>query len=502
MHKRNCKRDSDPFAIEHLTGDVRRRTARGGFVTLGGQAVRFVLTLGSTMVLARLLTPADFGLVAMVTAVTGFLATFKDLGLSQATVQRQKIEQGEVSTLFWVNVVASMVLTLLVVGLAPILARLYHEPSLTAITLALSLGFVISGLGIQHAALLQRQMRFRRLVVIDLMSLSLGIFAGIVVALAGYGYWALVAMPLATSASATAGYWFSSRWRPGRPVWSSGAKGMLRFGGYLTGFNTVNYLARNLDNVLIGWRWGAAPLGLYSRAYQLLMLPLQQINAPIGSVMIPTLSRLQGETARYRKGFLEVLEKLVLVTSPLIGYLIATSDWVVDVFLGPQWHDAARIFLWLGVGAFVQTVGNTTGWLFITQQRTKDMFIWGILGSGLSVASFVVGLPFGPIGVAAAYAISGILIRTPLNIWYVSRRGPVSARDIYRASLPPMLAGLAVLAAVVIFRLVFPGLQPLPGLVLCGLVALAVLIPLVRFSHLGTGALADLRLMLGRPSQN
>lgn len=500
VRKRRNQRDSSAFAIEHLTQDLRRRTARGGFVTLTGQGARFMLQLGSTMALARLLTPADFGLVAMVTAVTGFLTLFKDLGLSEATVQKQEIDQGEVSTLFWVNVAASAFLTLVVLALAPVLARLYHEPSLTPITVAVSLGFVISGLGVQHAALLQRQMRFSKLVTIDLVSLSLGIVAGIAMAIASYGYWALVAMPLVSSGSATVGYWLSSRWRPSRPAWSPGSKGLLAFGGYLTGFNTVNYMARNLDNVLIGWRWGATPLGLYSRAYQLLLLPLQQINAPVSNVMIPALSRLQGEPERYRRAYLEILEKLVFVTSCLIGFLIASSDWVVDVFLGPQWHDAARIFLWLGIAALVQPVGNTTGWLFITQQKTKEMFIYGIMASSLSVASFVIGLPFGPTGVAAAYAISGLAIRFPLSLWYVGRRGPVSTGDIYGATLRPLLAGLAVLAAVVALRLIFPGLQPLRGLVLGALVALAVVIPLLRFTRLGKGALADIRLMLARAS--
>jgi O-antigen/teichoic acid export membrane protein len=489
---------TDVFATDHLSRDLRRRTARGGFVTLSGQGVRFVLSVGSTMVLARLLTPEDFGLVAMVTAVTGFLAVFKDLGLSQATVQRQEIHQDEVSTLFWVNVGTSVLLGIVVALLAPLLARLYEEDALTTITLALSIGFVLSGLGVQHAALLQRQMRFTALVAIDLASLALGVLAGIATALAGAGYWALVAMPLVTSATATAGYWLRSGWRPSKPGWAPGTGSLLSFGGYLTGFNTVNYVSRNLDNVLIGWRWGAASLGLYSRAYQLLLLPLHQINAPIGNVMVPSLSRLQGEPERYRRAYLDVLAKMLLVTSCLIGFLIATSDWVVDVFLGPQWHDAAQIFLWLGIAALVQPVANTTGWLFITQQKTRQMFVWGIIGAALSVASFLVGLPFGAVGVAAAYAISGLVIRFPLLMWYVGRIGPVSAGDMYRASFKPVLMGLAVLLAVGAFRLAASDLQPLWGLVLGACIALAVAAPMLRFTELGRSALADVRLLMRR----
>lgn len=469
---------------------------RGGAITMSGQGMRFLLQVASTMALARLLTPADFGLVAMVTAITGFLSLYKDLGLSMATVQRTEIDHTEVSTLFWVNVLVSVLLAVLVVCLSPLVAWLYREPSLLGITVAMAAGFILSGLGVQHAALLQRQMRFGSLTLIDLTSFALGVGAGIGLAVYGAGYWALVAMPLVTSGSATVGYWFRARWRPGRPRWGPGVKGMLAFGGYLTGFNTVNYLSRNLDNVLIGWRWGAAPLGLYSRAYQLLLLPLQQINQPTTNVMIPALSRLQNERERYRRAYLEVLEKMNLLTLPLIALLVGTADWVVDVFLGPQWHGAAGIFVWLSIAALAQPVTNTTGWLFITQRRTRDMFVWGLVGSGLSIASFVVGLPYGPKGVAAAYAVSGLLIRTPLVIWYVGRKGPVSAGDIYRASIRPWFVGLGVLGVVLVFRRLFPELEPLPGLLLATLVVIIVLLPFMVFSKMGREALKDLRHLL------
>jgi len=326
--------------------------------------------------------------------------------------------------------------------------------------------------------------------------MAISVAVAIVMALCGTGYWALVAMSIVTAAVATVGYWVACSWRPGRPRRAAGVREMLAFGGYLTGFNTVNYFARNMDNVLIGWRWGPGPLGLYSRAYSILMLPLQQINAPAATVAVPSLSRLQDEPDRYRRAYREVLGKLTLVTAPLVALMTATSGWIIAIVLGPQWHGAAAIFAWLGIAAFVQPVTNTTGWLFITQHRTREFFIWGLIGSAIAVASFVVGLPHGPVGVAAAYAISSLLIGTPCLLWYVGRRGPVSAKDILQACLKPWLTGLAVLAVIALLRLAFPHLGPVVGLALAAALTAAIMLPVLRFTRLGKESVADLRSLL------
>ncbi len=498
---RNASRAGDFFATAHLADDLRGRALRGGAVTLIGQGAILCLQVGSTMVLARLLTPSVFGLIAMMTAVTGFLALFKDLGLSTATVQKRQVTHDEVNLLFWVNVTVSGVLMIVVAALGPALALLYREPALTLITAVMSIGFLFDGLGVQHAALLQRQMRFLALTVIQVSSMAISVAVAIVMALCGTGYWALVAMSIVTAAAATAGYWVACSWRPGRPRRAAGVREMLAFGGYLTGFNTVNYFARNMDNVLIGWRWGAGPLGLYSRAYSILMMPLQQINAPAATVAVPAMSRLQDEPDRYRRAYREVLGKLTLITAPLVAFLTATSGWTIAIVLGPKWHGAAAIFAWLGIAALVQPVANTTGWLFITQHRTREFFHWGLIGSAMSVASFVIGLPHGPVGVAAAYAISGLAIRTPFLVWYVGRRGPVSAKDILQASLRPWLIGLAVLAAIVLLRFALPGVGKVEGLALAAAVTAAIMLPVLRFTRIGKEAVADLRLLLRRRAE-
>ena len=481
------------FRTDHLKSNLAARSVRGGAVTLAAQGLRFGVQIGSTMILARLLVPGDFGLIGMAVAVTGFISLFRDLGLSQATVQRESITHADVNALFWVNVAVSTALALLTVAMAPLLGWFYDDSRVTGITMALAGGFILGGIAAQHQALIDRQMRFTSRGAVDVASLTIGAVAGVVSALAGAGYWALVIQSLAMSLSAAIGFWLLSRWRPGRPAWSASARSMLHFGGNITGFHVVNYLGRNVDNLLIGRVWGAGPLGLYTRAYQLLMLPIRQVNAPLASVALPALGRLRGEPERYRAVYLRVLEKIALLTMPGVALLVATSDWVVRLVLGPGWEGAAAIFTWLGVAALMQPAANTTGWLFISQERGRDMFRWGLIGTAISVAAIVAGLPWGAVGVAAVYAASDILIKTPLLFWQVGRSGPVRTADLYRALLTPALASAATLAVVLLFRNLAPTMPPLNGLLIAvSLGFLATVVTLVLTPG-GRAALRDIR---------
>lgn len=481
------------FRTDHLKPNLAARSVRGGAVTLAAQGLRFGIQIGSTMILARLLVPGDFGLIGMAVAVTGFIALFRDLGLSQATVQRETITHEDVNALFWVNVGVSSLLALLAVALAPILGWFYGDPRVTGITMALGAGFVLGGIAVQHQALMDRQMRFTSRGAVDVGSLAVGAGAGVVAALLGAGYWALVIQTLTMTLSSAVGFWMLSRWRPGRPAWSASARSMLHFGGHLTGFQVVNYLGRNIDNLLIGRVWGAGSLGLYTRAYQLLMLPIRQVNAPLAAVGLPALGRLRGEPARYRAVYLRVLEKIALITMPGVALLIATSDWVVRLVLGPGWEGAAAIFTWLGVAALIQPAANTTGWLFISQERGRDMLRWGILGTVISVLAIVVGLPWGAVGVAVCYAVSDTVIKTPLLFWYVGRSGPVRTADLYRTLVTPALAAAATLGGVLAFRQWTSIASPLQGLLLSALLGLGATVLTLVLTPGGRAALKDIR---------
>jgi PST family polysaccharide transporter len=293
------------------------------------------------------------------------------------------------------------------------------------------------------------------------------------------------------------GIWIVSGWKPGRPARYSGVRPMFAFGRNLTGFHVINYFARNLDNMLIGKFWGSGQLGLYAKAYQLLLLPIDQINSPIAAVAVPTLSRLTDSPERYRKAYLRILEKIAMVTMPGMAFMIACSDWIVRLVLGPQWIEAGRIFALLGIVGLVQPIANTTGWLFITQGRTRDMFRWGLMGASIIIAGIIIGLPWGAVGVAATYSSSFLFVVTPLLFWFVGRRGPVRTIDFYRTVAPVACAALCVLAMLLTFRRWMPAISPLRGLLIAFFATIIATALILFILPEGRSALRDSRRVLG-----
>jgi len=435
------------FDTEHLKVDLKERSVRGGAVTMTAQAIKFLLHTGSTIVLARLLTPQDYGLVAMVTAIAGFVMLFKDMGLSMATIQKAEINHSQVSTLFWINVAVSLVLALILAIAAPIISWFYSEPRLTYITLVLAGTFIFSGLTVQHQALLRRQMRFSALAAIEIGSMGIGITTGIVLARYGVKYWALVGLSAATALSYVVLVWVFCGWRPGLPVRRAGIFSMLAFGGHLTGFGIVNYFARNFDNILLGRFYGAGVLGLYSRAYNIMMLPISQIRNPLESVAIPALSHIQNDPVRYKKYYIKLVTLLAFIAMPLMVFLFVCADEVIGLLLGSKWSGAADIFKILCIAAFIQPVATTWGLVLVSLGQSKRYLKWGIANSILIILSFILGLPWGAIGVAAGYTVATYVLLAP-TLWYCFRRSPISITDFFSSILRPMISSLCMGAAI------------------------------------------------------
>ena len=426
---------------EYLHDGLRTRTVRGGAFTVTSQAIKFAIGLASTMILARILAIRDYGLLGMVAAFIGLIGLFKDLGLSQATIQRKEITHEQISALFWVNVALGVGAFLAVAALSPAVAWFYHQPRLIGIMTALGTGYLLGGLTVQHQALLQRQMRFSRLAVIDVGSVIFSVAVAISLALLGARYWALVAQVVAYAAANAAGVWIGCGWRPSLHVRGAGVRSMLSFGGYLTGSNVINYVARNADNVLIGRVWGAYSLGLYSKAYGLLLLPLSQINNPIGAVVIPGLSRLREDHARYRTYYIGALTMVAFVTMPLALFTIIFAHELIPIILGARWIGAVPIFRLLGIAALVQPVCHTFGWLYISSGRTDRAFRWSAVNTVFMVLAFVIGLPHGAKGVALAFSVVMVGLSLP-SLLYATHGLPVSLKDVGRAIWLPFLGSI------------------------------------------------------------
>jgi O-antigen/teichoic acid export membrane protein len=430
------------FRTDTLKAELKSHSIRGGAITMIAQLSKFVMQFGSVVVLARLLEPEDYGLLGMVTVIVGFVGIFKDLGLSMATVQREKITHAQISTLFWLNVAISGGVMLLTAALAPVIAWFYKEPRLTNITLVLAIGFIFGGLTVQHQALLKRQMRLAALAKIEIFTMILSIATAISLAWFGAGYWALVAMQLMMSVGNCVGVWLMCGWRPGLPKPNSGVGPMLAFGGWSTGFTVVNYFTRNLDNLLIGKYWGPQELGLYAQAYKLLVLPIQQINFPLSTVALPGLCSLQSQPERYRSYYGKAVQLMVMVGMPIVLFMLVDAQKLIVNLLGPQWQDAVIIFRALAPIAFIGTFNVATGWVFVSLGRTDRQFRWNLVASGLTVIGFLIGVKWAALGVAIAASITFSFLRYP-GIVYCYKSSPLTVPDLMGVLWRPTVASVA-----------------------------------------------------------
>jgi O-antigen/teichoic acid export membrane protein len=461
--------------------DLRQRVIRGGFAKFFSQGTTFLIRMGSLMILARLLDPKDFGLVGMVTAVTGVFNVFRDFGLSAAAVQRNTITREQASTLFWINLLVGTTLGVLVAAMAPFVVKFYREPRLLGVTVALATGFLFNSAGVQQSAILEREMRFTTLSVIDIVSWLTSATVGITMALHGFGYWSLVASTTATPLVYTVCLWLTTGWVPGRPQQGIGIRSMMRFGGTLTLNGLVMYIATNFEKVLLGRFWGADAVGIYGRAYQLVNIPNDNLNSAAGGVAFATLSRLKDDPPRYRSYFLKGYALILSLTVPITMVCALFAGDMITVFLGAKWHSAITIFRLLAPTVLAFAIINPMGWLLISLGLVGRGLRMSLVLAPVMIAGYAIGLPYGPKGVALAYSVMMVVCAIPLIAWAV-RGTVISVRDILATLSRPLLSG--IVAAGLVFGLQFwygAYLLPLPRLVLGVVLVLAAYLGMLLY---------------------
>jgi O-antigen/teichoic acid export membrane protein len=430
------------FESGHVPEDLGRKAVRGGAISGAGQAAQFAVLAIGTVVLARLLTPKDYGLVAMVTAITSVVAGFKDLGLAASTVQQPEVTHQQTSTLFWVNVAFGLLLTVLISVAAPALAWFYDEPRVSALAVAIASTFLISGLGTQHHSLLRRQLRFTELATIELVATVVAVGVAIGAALNGASYWSLVLLYVLVPVCIAIGAWLRCSWRPGRPARSAAIAGMLSYGGYLTGFNIVNSMLRSFDRILIGLTASAVPLGLYSRASFLVFIPTERLSGAATSVAIPILSRLQDDLPRYRAFVLMATLLYGAIAIPFGWFAFAGADSIVLAVLGEKWMGTSPILRALAPMAVFATLEAAAMWVSASAGHTARQFrvgVWLAIVAGVAMA---VGLRWGVIGVATAFS-SAYAVSWIAGLRYCLEPSPVNLSDVMRVLWRPMLASIA-----------------------------------------------------------
>ncbi|MCF3936472.1 lipopolysaccharide biosynthesis protein [Acuticoccus sp. M5D2P5] len=476
---------------------IGRIALKGGLLTGGAQIVKVGVSTLSVVVLARLLAPDDFGLAASIAPVIAFVGLFQNLGLQQAIVQRPEIEDRHLNQTFWISALVGILAAVIIVAAAPLVASFYGDERIRGLMILAALPVILGSLASVPLSLLNRNLRYGPLAVYEIVLSVAGFTAAVIAALSGLGYWSLLIAPVAAGVCGTAMAWTAAPWRPKRPTLRADAD-LLSFGVNLTGFNLVNFFARNGDNVLIGRFAGMSALGYYDRAYKLLLFPIQNVTQPLSRLMIPLLSRIQEDKARFRDVYMRIAWSLGLVMMPPIAALTMTSEDVVRLLFGERWLGVAPIFAWLGVAGFAQVVTNTNGWIFICQGKTRTLFHLGLYTSVVTVASFAVGLPWGAVGVAAAYSASAFLLRLPVLALVIDRVGPVRGTEFVSVVA---LFGVAALLAYALLPVAVPtvaGYQSLVTVLVSGLLnyatalILAALYPPSRRVLLGTaGRLKD-----------
>jgi len=405
------------FDTDHLKADVKQHAIKGAGATVFSNVMDYVIQMVGTIVLARLLRPEDFGLIAMVTAFSILFQNFGMRGFTEATIQSEELDHRMVSTLFWIHIGISIALAAAFIAISPALAWIYKEPRLVLIAVAISANFLLFALATQHIALLTRNMQFWKVAAVEIGANTLSVVVAITFAMNGGEYWSLVARRVSIPLGWVIIAWLLCRWVPGLPGRGTGVGKMVKFGMNTFGNFAVNYVTRNLDKVLIGWKHGSQSLGFYDRAYYLFVMPVNQLSYPLTNVAVSALSKLHDDAERFKDYYLKSLSILAFIGMPLSAVLTLIGRDFILLLLGSQWGKAGEVFSFFGPGIGIMLIYGTHGWLHLSLGKADRWFRWGILELAVTALFFLAGLPFGVTGVAVAYVLSIFVLCGP-GLWY------------------------------------------------------------------------------------
>lgn len=454
--------------------EFSKKSLHSGAISIVAQATNTAVQIGTTICLARLLIPEDFGLVAMVSALTGFANVLMDLGTRDAAVQRSQITQEELSTLFWLTTGLGALFTGVVLGAAPLIGEFYQEERLVSIAQFWGLTFVITALSCQHAALLRRKLMFQKVALIEVAANVLGAAAAIGMALSGSGYWALVLRPLVTACVMLILIWSNCHWIPGWPVFTKGVKETVKFGLNITGFTTTDYLAKAADRVGLGYTVGARELGLYHNASTVYENALTVVTLPLHSVAVATLSKLRDNVEELRRAWATALSSLTFFATLAFVILAVIGQDLIVLLLGNKWVGASTLLVIFALRGPAQVIERTLGWLHVAAGRPDRWMRWGIISCIVQVAAVLCGLPFGAMGVAISYGLCTYILFMPAIV-YAGQPLQIGVLDLMRAVGPPLIGALVADAVGFTLRMYYlsdsPPFQRMAALIVACVIA-------------------------------
>lgn len=453
-----------------IRNDLRASSIRAAAFTWSAGVADFVLRLGSTAILARLILPEYFGLVMMVMAVTAVADQFRDLGLSTATVQQKEISHQEISNLFWINALSGMIIALVVCAISPLLALYYKDSRLTIITCVLATNFVWGGLLVQHQALLARVLKLGHSAAVRVLAGFISTLLAVFLAWKGFGYWALVWREVARNALIMVGMWICFPWIPGLPCRNTGVHKLVRFGVHLSVANILASISGGADRILIGRFWGAAPVAIYRQAYQLLVVPMDQLLGPMFQVTQPGLSLLQNDYSRYRRFYQKVLTIVCVATMPLSVFVAVNPAEITRVVLGRKWLGCGEILAILSLGTFFKAPVNWSAHILITRGHSQKYLFLTFFQNLALVTFMLLGIHWGITGVATADVAATYVLAVP-TLYYSLKGSPVTLSLFCSTVARPAIASLMMAIVLRFLRQTVPAIGAPAFLVVAGVVA-------------------------------
>jgi PST family polysaccharide transporter len=428
-----------------------RRSLRGGMVSIGARIINALVQIGSVVVLARLLSPEDYGLVGMVSAIVGIAPLLVDLGTRDAVIQQRHITPQEISALFWITVSLGFGFAALTAVSGPLIARFYGEPRLTMVAIVSSFSIVAFSLSYQHQALLRRAMKYHDLAIIDITASVVSTVIAIAMAFKGWAYWALVVRPVTVSLVTVIGVFWKCRWLPGKPAFTAGVKEMIHFGLHWIGFAGFDFIGKFGDRVAIGYAAGASGLGFYQKACLVYDNSLDLMTTPLQSVAMVGLSKLRNSPSELWESWSKAISTMAFFAMPAFGILAVISRDIIVLALGEKWVGASVLLSILALRGVPHVVQRTCGWLHMAAGRADRFMRWGVISSATQLVALLVGLPFGTLGVAWSYVLSTYILFLPA-ITYSGRPLGIGIGKVIRVVGPQTVGALTAVAICFVLR--------------------------------------------------
>ncbi|NWG53467.1 MAG: oligosaccharide flippase family protein [Hydrogenophilaceae bacterium] len=478
---------------------MQTHAVNGAAATVLAQIAKVPFQAASILILPRLLSPDDYGIYYAVVPLISIVLTMHGMGLHQAIIQSPTFNRGQAAALFWISTITGVLGGLFFLLGAPLISSLlasfsnasaYEDPRAIALTAAASFFVVWAGVMNIPRAIMNRQMKFGWLAVIDAAGVGCGLIAGILAARAGAHHWALALDYAVTCMVGLIGVWLLVGWLPTDKPDFSDVWRFFKFGGGLMAAELLTTASRWGDNVVVGARMDAGQLGLYGQGNRLANTPLERIYLLFERLLLPLLSRMHENAERYRRAYLRIIRQLMLFFAPGTVAVGVTAPVLIPFLLGEDWAAAAPVFAWLTLVALHQPVSMTMPFLFVSQRRASANFVWSVFSILTTLGAVMIGVRWGAVGAAAAFALSDVFLRLPFLWWIVTRKGPIKLGDLYGAAWPFAVASGAVFVVTsALMRLPYPNDFLL--LAACALAAYATALATLSLFKGGRMAMAD-----------